>query len=103
MAQTTAFTVIIMLEKVNVFNFRALQAPLATIGFFSNPFLLVAWVVEFGLQLCVIYVPLLQEAFHTVPLGWTEWGWIAITAVPIFILMEGYKWLRFYGTRKEAE
>ncbi|OQY19119.1 MAG: ATPase, partial [Desulfobacteraceae bacterium 4572_35.1] len=43
LAQTVAFTAIIVLEKMNVFNFRALRTPLAKIGFFSNPWVLMAW------------------------------------------------------------
>ncbi|WP_292657967.1 cation-translocating P-type ATPase, partial [Nitratifractor sp.] len=35
LAQTVAFTGIIILEKMNVFNYRSLRAPMPVIGFFS--------------------------------------------------------------------
>ncbi len=95
-SQTVAFTGIIVLEMINVFNFRALRAPLATTGFFSNPFLLIAWVVSFGGLLCALYVPFLQNALHTVPLGWSDWGIIFLVSLPIFIMAEAYKWFHFY-------
>jgi len=95
-AQTVAFTGIIVLEMINVFNFRALCAPLSTTGLFSNPFLLLAWVFSFGMQLCAIYVPFLQKVLHTVPLGWADWGLIFLVSLPIFLMAEVYKWFRFY-------
>ncbi len=93
LAQTVAFTGIIMIEKMNVFNFRALQAPLSTIGFFSNPWLLVAWLGSVGLQVCAVYVPFLQPALHTVPLGLADWGMIVMVALPVLLMSETYKWL----------
>lgn len=98
LAQTVAFTGIIVLEKMNVFNYRALHAPLSMIGFFSNPWVLLAWTFTIGLQVCAVYVPFLQKALHTVPLGWADWGLIFMIALPIFILTEAYKWLRWQRT-----
>jgi len=94
-AQTVAFTGIIVLEKMNVFNFRALRGPLSMIGFFSNPWVLLAWAVTIGLQVCAVYVPFLQKILHTVPLGWADWGIIFLVSLPIFLMAEAYKWLRF--------
>ena len=99
LAQTVAFTAIIVLEKMNVFNYRDLHEPMAVIGFFSNPWVLLAWVVTIGLQVCAVYVPFLQEALHTVPLGWQDWGLIVLMALPIFIFTEVYKWLRWRSQR----
>ncbi len=48
-----------------------------------------------GLQLCAVYVPFLQKALHTVPLGWGDWGWIIVIALPIFIGTECYKGIRW--------
>ena len=68
-AQTMAFTGMVLLEHMNVFNFRALHAPMRVVGFFSNPWLLGAWSVTIGLQVAVVYLPFLQNAFGTVALG----------------------------------
>jgi len=81
------------MEMINVFNFRGLHAPLSAIGFFSNPWLLAAWVLTFGMQLCAVYLPFLQKALHTVALGWTDWGLIFAIALPVIILSETYKML----------
>ncbi|WJW76363.1 HAD-IC family P-type ATPase [Thiohalobacter sp. IOR34] len=97
LAQTVAFTGIIVLEKMNVFNYRALHEPLAVVGFLSNPWILLAWMVTIGLQVCAVYLPFLQDALHTVPLGWADWGLILLVALPVFGLMEIYKWSRWRG------
>ena len=95
LAQTVAFTGIILLEKMNIFNFRTLRDPMPVIGFFSNPWVILAWLVTVGLQVCAVYLPVLQQALHTVPLGWHHWLLILVMALPIFLVAEGFKWLRW--------
>jgi Ca2+-transporting ATPase len=102
LAQTMAFTGIIVLEKMNVFNYRGLRAPVSIIGFFSNPWVLLAWTFTIGLQVCAVYVPFMQRALHTVPLGWADWGLIFVVAVPIFVVTETYKWLRWHHVRRKS-
>ncbi len=87
-AQTMAFTGMVLLEKMNVFNFRSLHAPMRDVGFFSNPWLLAAWTMSVSLQVSVVYVPFLQSAFGTVALNPTDWVWIVAVATPIFLIGE---------------
>ena len=47
---------------------------------------LLAWTVTVGLQVCAVYVPFLQQALHTVPLGWADWGLMLVVAAPVFSL-----------------
>ena len=91
LAQTVAFTGIIILEKMNVFNYRSLHAPMPVIGFFSNPWVVGAWLLTVGAQAAAVYVPFLQDALHTVPLGWEDWLLIFELALPIFVVVELYK------------
>jgi len=95
LAGTMAFSGIIVLEKVNVFNFRFLRAPLKGMEFFTNPWLLVAVVVTVGMQACVVYIPFLQKALHTVPLGLVDWGMMFLVSLPIFAIMEAFKRYRW--------
>ena len=91
LAQTAAFTAIIILEKMNVFNYRSLHAPMYVMGFFSNMWLIAAWLVTISLQVAAVYVPFLQETLHTVPLALKDWILIFEVSLPIFILTEIYK------------
>jgi Ca2+-transporting ATPase len=100
-AQTVAFTGIIVLEKVNVLNFRSLKHPLRTVGWFSNPWLLGAIAVTLGAQVCAVYVPGLQAALHTVPLALADWGLMLLVALPLFLVGEAVK--IFGSARKRGQ
>jgi Ca2+-transporting ATPase len=65
------------------------------IGFFTNPWLLLAWTITVSLQVAAVYVPFLQKALHTAPLSLEDWGLIFTVAVPIFLVVEIYKWIRW--------
>ncbi|MFA6190805.1 MAG: HAD-IC family P-type ATPase [Sulfurimonas sp.] len=93
LAQTVAFTGIIILEKVNVFNFRSLHEPISSVGYFSNKWLLMAVAFTMSAQMCAVYVPFMQDALHTTAMGWEDWGIILLVAVPLFIITEIYKWI----------
>ena len=102
-AQTAAFTGLIVLEKMNVFNFRSLRAPLSIIGYFTNRWLLIAWVSTLGLQVCAVYIPFLQRALHTTSLALEDWVLISIIALPVFIIPELYKLIRWQSRRSKRE
>ncbi|HEU0022150.1 MAG TPA: HAD-IC family P-type ATPase [Dehalococcoidia bacterium] len=103
LAQTVAFTGLILMEKINVFNFRTLRSPLPLIGLWSNPWVLLAWTFAVGLQAAAVYLPFLQTALHTVPLGIKDWGLMLGAAVPVFIIVEGYKVARWWLSRDEEK
>ena len=90
-AQTTAFTAIIIMEKFNVFNFRTTREPVWKIGWFSNPWLVLAAAGAIALQILAVYAPPLQAALHTVPLHWGDWGVILCLAAPLIIISEAYR------------
>ena len=92
-AQTIAFTGIIVLEKVNVLNFRSLRNPLRLADWFTNKWLLAAIALTLGLQVCAVYVPFLQEALHTVPLSPGDWLVMFGVAAPLFFFGELAKFL----------
>jgi len=103
LAQTMAFTGIIVLEKINVFNFRTVRDPIAVIGLLSNRWVLIAWTGTMALQAVAVYVPFFQKALHTTPLGWQDWGLIALISAPIFIVVEGCKWIGWRKRHRQAQ
>jgi Ca2+-transporting ATPase len=90
-AQTVAFTALVVMQKVNVFNFRSLHLPVTSLGLFSNPWLLLAVAGSLGLQVAAVYVPVLQTALGTVGLDLAAWGWIALASVPVIVVPEVVK------------
>jgi Ca2+-transporting ATPase len=73
------------------------------VGYFSNPWILAAWSLALGLQVAAVYLPVLQTALHTVPLGIRDWGFMLAAAAPVFIIVEGYKVARWWIFRREAQ
>jgi Ca2+-transporting ATPase len=93
-ARTTAFTGMVVFEKVSVFAFRSLTQPCTRIGWFSNRVLIAAFSVSLSLQVAAVYFPPLQALLQTAPLGADQWMWIAIAALPLLIVPEVFKSLR---------
>jgi Ca2+-transporting ATPase len=94
LAQTIAFTSLVLLQKINVFNFRSLISPLRSIGFFSNRWLWYAWFTSLGIQLAAIYVPFLQKALHTTALSLNDWFLILLLGLPLLLGGEIFKYLQ---------
>jgi P-type Ca2+ transporter type 2C len=66
--QTMTFTVLTLSQLAHVLAIRSERTSVFTIGFASNPILLVAVVATLGLQLATIYVPAMNRIFRTEPL-----------------------------------
>ncbi|GIX49439.1 MAG: ATPase [Candidatus Tectimicrobiota bacterium] len=98
-ARSLAFTGLVVMQQVNALNFRTLRAPLAAVGAFSNPWLLLAVLSMLGLQAAAIYLPFLQRAFHTAPLAWTDWALLGAVAAPLFLVTEALKRWRWRRRR----
>lgn len=99
LARTTAFTAMVVFEKVSVFAFRSLRLPGWRIGWLSNPFLLGALAVTLGAQVLAVYWAPLQVMLSTVPMGADEWMWIGVFALPILIVPESLKTFRLLVQR----
>lgn len=82
LAQTMAFTTLVILELMAV---QIIRAPF-NVNILSNPYIIVAMGISFLLQLLIVYTPFLQGIFHTVPLHIGEWGIISAITVIAWIL-----------------
>ena len=67
-ARTVVFTTVILMEFFNVINMRSEKESIFKIGFLTNKFLLATILIQFFLQLALIYIPLLAVMFHLAPL-----------------------------------
>lgn len=85
MAQTMTLTALVVMQLVRVQVIRSRYH----IGLFSNPWLAFALAGSLALQLCVIYIPPLQNVFGTVSLGKTEWGLILTVTFLVWCLTSG--------------
>jgi P-type Ca2+ transporter type 2C len=71
-AQTMAFTTLMLFQIFNVVNARSDDIS-AFVGLFTNHWLWIAMALSVALQVTVVYVPVLQQAFGTVGLSVGDW------------------------------
>lgn len=86
-AQTMAFNTLMFFSIFSVFNARSDHRS-AFEGLFSNLWLWAAVGLSILLQLAVIYIPLLQEAFSTVGLSFADWIRCVVVASSVLWLRE---------------
>ena len=87
-ARTIAFGTMVIFEWSRAFNARSDEYNVFKLGFFKNRWLVLSISVAVLLQLAVIYLPPLQKAFQTVPLGIDRWGIIILAGGSLFIIEE---------------
>jgi len=87
--RTIIFTSTILFELFFVFNCRSETHSIFRSNLLQNKMLVLATVVSFSLQLLVVYVPVLQWIFKTVPLNPRDWLIVlGIAATGLLILPE---------------
>lgn len=59
----------------------------------SNPWLLVAMALSFGLHFVILYVPPLADIFSIVPLNFNEWLLVILFAAPVILIDEALKFV----------
>ncbi len=85
-ARTMAFATLIVTQLVFVFQCRSEKAGGASLGFFTNLYLIGAVLSSFGLLLLVVYQPALAVVFGTVPLDLGQWLLISfVTLLPYML------------------
>ena len=99
-ARTIAFTALVVLEQVNLLAWRTLRVPVSQVGWWSNPWLLVALLGALALQVVAVYAPPLQQVLGTVPIPASAWLWACGLALPLFL---GPELLKIRGMRRPRE
>ncbi|KAB7789011.1 cation-translocating P-type ATPase [Bifidobacterium leontopitheci] len=89
-ARTMGFTILVFAQLFNALASRSARQS-AFVGLFSNKWLWGAIGISVLLQVVVIYVPFLNEAFGTTPLGVTAWFECIGLAAVVLVASELYK------------
>lgn len=93
-ARTCAVNVFVCGELFYLFNCRSLRHSPFKLGFFSNRWLLAGVSIMILLQLLFTYLPVMNTAFSSEPIGLREWGLIIVSSFIIYIVIEVEKWIR---------
>ena len=89
-AQTMAFTTLVLFQMFNVLNARSDERS-AFVHAFRNVWLWAAIAGSVALQVVVVYVPLLRNAFGTTALNGSDWILCIAVASSVLWLGEGSK------------
>ncbi|MGE3278782.1 MAG: cation-translocating P-type ATPase [Candidatus Altimarinota bacterium] len=91
-ASSFAFAAIVVYQLYNAFNARS-----TTHSVFGLRPLWQLWgasVISMGIVLSLLYIPVLQELFHTTGLSWSDWGVIFVSGLSILVVEEVRKLLQ---------
>jgi Ca2+-transporting ATPase len=87
-ARTLTFCTLVTFEWFKAFLARSDELTVFKLGIFRNRWLVASVSAAVLLQMAVIYVPFLQAAFRTVPLGIDKWGIALLAGGGLFIVEE---------------
>ena len=98
-AQSVAFATLVMAQLIHVFDCRSSRSVFHR-NPFQNKYLVLAVLSSIILMVVVMYLPVLQPVFKTVPLNFREWCLVLVTAgIPTFVMGAGSVWS---GNRKRS-
>ena len=93
-ARTCATNIFVFGEIFYLFNCRSLRHSMFRIGLFSNLWVLGGVGLMVLLQMLFTYLPVMNTAFGSQPIGVRQWGLIIGTSLVVYIVIECEKWLR---------
>jgi Ca2+-transporting ATPase len=92
--QSMVFTVLTLSQMGHVLAIRSERQSFFSQGLFSNKPLLGAVLLTFGMQMAVLYVPILQPIFRTEALSRDELLFCLGLSTIVFFVVEIEKWMR---------
>ncbi|DBA00203.1 TPA: hypothetical protein N0F65_007828 [Lagenidium giganteum] len=98
-ASKLSLSVLVAIEMFNALNALSEDGSLVTMPPWSNPYLLIAMVVSFGMHFVILYVPALAKTFSVTPLDLNEWLVVLAFSLPVILIDEV---LKFVGRRIHA-
>lgn len=101
-ARTVAVNVFVLVELFYLFNCRSLTRSMWSIGFFSNPWVILGCVSMLVAQLIFTYVPFMNHVFHSAPIGLDSWARIMLVAAGAYLIVEMEKGGRRIISSKRA-
>lgn len=90
-ARTVAFCTMVFSQLFFAFSARSQTLTIGRLGLFTNRKMIAAVMVSALLQLAVVYLPGLSDAFRTAQLGWEEWALVLPLSMIALVLNEAWK------------
>mmetsp|Transcript_31412 Transcript_31412/g.66524 ORF Transcript_31412/g.66524 Transcript_31412/m.66524 type:complete len:1046 (+) Transcript_31412:172-3309(+) len=102
-ASTLSLSVLVAIEMFNALNALSEDGSLVTMPPWSNPYLLLAMVVSFGMHFVILYVDFLADMFNVTPLNWDEWMVVLGFSIPVIFIDEVLKYVGRQMSEKELQ
>jgi magnesium-transporting ATPase (P-type) len=96
-AQTLAVTALALFQVFYLLTCRTLTEPVRLVGWWSNPWLFVGIAVLLVLQAGFVYLPFMQELFHTASLSPAQWALAALAGAIVLPVVGLEKRIRRRG------
>lgn len=93
-ARTAAINTVVMVQWFYLWNCRSLTRSAASVGWFSNRWLLAGCAAMLAAQALFTYAPIMNRLFHTAPLPLETWVRIVAVGLVAFFAVGAEKWLR---------
>jgi Ca2+-transporting ATPase len=90
-ARTVALCTMVFSQLFFAFSARSQTLTIRQLGLLTNRKMLMAVGVSIALQLAVVYLPGLSDAFRTAQLGWEEWALILPISLTALVMNEAWK------------
>lgn len=97
---SATYAVLAMSQMANLLAARSETLSVFTLGFFKNKYAIGAIVFSTAILVSFMYVPLLQEYLHMMPITWRDWVAVAIVTLAVFVFEEGRKMEKSYEITK---
>jgi len=90
---TLSLTTLVVIEMLNAINALSDESSLLTVGIFANPFLIAAISGSILLHCMILYIPVFEKVFNTVPLNLNDWILVLACSFPVIVLDEILKFI----------
>merc|ERR1712087_1024887 len=98
-ASTLSLSVLVAIEMFNALNALSEDGSLVQMPPWSNPYLILAMILSFGMHFVILYVDFLADMFFVTPLDFDEWMVVMAFSLPVILIDEV---LKFIGRRMSA-
>ncbi len=93
-ARTIAVNVFAVGQSFYLLNCRSLRYSMFRLGVFSNPWIWAGIAAMTAVQLLFTYLPVMNQLFHTAPIGIIDWMYILAVGLIIYFIIGSEKTMR---------
>ncbi|WP_158116769.1 cation-translocating P-type ATPase [Vibrio cincinnatiensis] len=92
-SRSIAVTLFVVVQSFFLLNCRRLNGSILTVPLHTNPWIVVGLLAMMGAQLAFLYLPMMNQLFHSAPISIAYWGVMIIYGGIVMVLVEIEKML----------